>query len=247
MNQLAAIICAAGSSSRFGGKKKKPFIEVAGRAAFLHSVELFTERDDVKQVILVISGDDEEIVKIRWGANLSFFGVRLCLGGKARFESVANALALVREDIDLVAVHDAARCCVTSEIIDRVIRAAQSSQAAIPACPVVPTLKAASNGVITQTIDRQGLYEAQTPQVFDRTLLKQAYKNLSNLDISGTYISDDAQLVELLGHKVSIVETDSSNIKITLPTDVAIAEAILEMRAKAKPEGPIGPYSEAQW
>lgn len=246
MSQVAAIICAAGSSSRFGGKKKKPFVEVAGRAAFLHSIELFTDRDDVKQVILVISKADEEIVKIRWGANLSFFGVRICFGGKARFETVANALKLIREEIDLVAVHDAARCCVTADIIDQVIRAAQSSKAAIPACPVIPTLKAASNGVITQTIDRQGLYEAQTPQVFDRLLLKKAYENLSSLD-NRTHISDDAQLVELLGHKVALVETDNSNIKLTVPTDVAIAEAILKARVKTKPERPIGPYHEAQW
>jgi 2-C-methyl-D-erythritol 4-phosphate cytidylyltransferase len=247
MSKVAVIICAAGSSSRFGGKKKKPFVEVAGRAAFLHSVELFTERDDVKQVLLVISKADEEIVKIRWGANLSFFGIRICFGGKARFETVANALKLVKEDIDLVAVHDAARCCVTADIIDRVIRAAESSKAAIPACPVIPTLKAASNGVIIQTVDRQGLYEAQTPQIFDRILLKQAYDNLSNLDNNGTHISDDAQLVELLGHKVTLVETDNSNIKLTLPTDVAIAEAILKAQVKTKPEGPIGPYNEAQW
>jgi len=77
MSQIAAIICAAGSSRRFGGKTKKPFVDVAGRAAFLRSVELFTERSDVKQVLLAISPDDEEIVRIKWGANLSFFGVNL--------------------------------------------------------------------------------------------------------------------------------------------------------------------------
>jgi 2-C-methyl-D-erythritol 4-phosphate cytidylyltransferase len=247
MNQVAAIICAAGKSHRFGGRKNKALVDVAGRAAFLRSVELFTERDDVKQVILAIAPEDEEIVKIKWGANLSFFGVSLCLGGKERFDTVSNALKLIKNDINLVAVHDAARCCVTPDIIDRVINAAQANKAAIPACPVIGTLKAVSQGVIAQTINRQGLYEAQTPQIFDIELLKKAYKNLSNIDPKETYISDDAQLVELLGHKVAIVQTDSSNIKITRPTDVSVAEAILKSQVKTKPEGPIGPYNEAQW
>ncbi len=247
MSQIAAIICAAGSSSRFGGKKKKPFVDVAGRAAFLRSVELFTERSDVKQVILAIAPDDEEIVKIKWGANLSFFGVSLCFGGEERFETVANALKLLKDDIDLVAVHDAARCCVTSDTIQRVIEAAQANKAAIPACPVIGTLKAAEHGVVSKTVDRQGLYEAQTPQIFDRTLLTEAYNNLSDLCKEGTSISDDAQLVEKLGHRVAIVETDNTNIKITHPADVAIAEAILKTQAKKTPEGPINPYNEAQW
>ncbi len=247
MSQIAAIICAAGSSRRFGGKTKKPFVDVAGRAAFLRSVELFTERSDVKQVLLAISPDEEEIVKIKWGASLSFFGVGLCFGGEERFETVANALKLLKDDIDLVAVHDAARCCVTAEIIQQVIEAAQANRAAIPACPVIPTLKAVANGVVSNTLDRQGLYEAQTPQIFDKTLLTEAYKDLPNLNKQGACISDDAQLVELYGHKVTIVETDNSNIKITGPTDVAIAEAIIKTQLKNKPKGPITPFHEAQW
>ncbi len=247
MSQVAAIICAAGSSSRFGGKKKKPFIDVAGRAAFLRSVELFTDRSDVKQVLLAISPEDEEIVKVRWGANLSFFGVTICFGGTERFETVANALELVKDDIDLVAVHDAARCCVTAALIDQTIKAAEISRAAIPACPVVPTLKFVSKGVVSKTIDRQGFYEAQTPQIFDKSLLIKAYKNLATIDHTRTYVSDDAQLVEMINQKVTVVETDNSNIKITHPNDVAIAEAILKIQAKNKPEGPINPYAEAQW
>jgi len=247
MSHVAAIICAAGSSSRFGGRTKKPFADVAGRAAFLRSVELFTERSDVKQVLLAIAPDDEEIVKIKWGANLSFFGVSLCFGGEERFETVANALRLLKDDIDLVAIHDAARCCVTADIIQQVIEAARSHQAAIPACPVIATLKAVSDGIVSETRDRQGLYEAQTPQVFDRTLITEAYKNLPNLNNKGINISDAAQLVEHFGHRVAVVETDSSNIKITHPTDVAIAEAILKTQVKTKPKGPINPYNEAQW
>ncbi|OHB60013.1 MAG: 2-C-methyl-D-erythritol 4-phosphate cytidylyltransferase [Planctomycetes bacterium RBG_13_46_10] len=260
---VAVIICAAGPSSRFagqggsssggdknkpafGGLRKKQFVDLSGRAVFLRSVELFSSRDDVKQILLAISPEDEELVKVKWGANLNFFNVKICFGGAERFETVGKALELVKDDIDLIAVHDAARCCVTAELIEEVIVAAAKNGAAIPACPVSATIKEVKKDkTIIKTIDRSNLYEAQTPQIFEASLLKRAYANLKNLKDSK--ISDDSQLVEALGEKVAIVETDSSNIKITRQSDIPIAEAILKSRPKPKPEGPIGPYIEAQW
>jgi len=243
--KVAAIICAAGASSRFGGKRKKPFVDVGGKAAFLYSVELFSNRKDVKQIILAISPDDEELVSIKWGPNLKFFNVQICFGGNERFETVERAMELVRDEIDLIAVHDAARCCVTNQWVENGIAFAGRTGAAVLACPVVATLKKAKNNIIVKTVDRTDLYEAQTPQIFAADLLRQAYSNLKNVDKSK--ISDDSQLVEALGREVSIVETDFSNIKITRQSDIAIAEAILKSRPKPKPEGPIGPYYEAQW
>jgi len=242
---VAVIICAAGASSRFGGKRKKPFVDVAGRAVFLRSVELFASRDDVKQILLAIAADDEELVNVKWGPNLKFFNVKIFLGGTERFDTVQKGLELIKDDIDLIAVHDAVRCCVTEKWISAVFAAAAQSGAALLACPITATIKQAKDNIIIKTVDRTGLYEAQTPQVFEASLLKKAYENLKNLDKSK--ISDDAQLVEALGDKVSIVETDSSNIKITRKNDIAIAEAILKTRPKPKPEGPAGPYIEAQW
>jgi len=242
---VAVIICAAGSSSRFGGKRKKPFVDVAGRAAFLRSVELFDNRDDVKQILLGIPSEDEELVNVKWGTNLKFFNVKIFFGGAERFETVTKALELVEDKTDLIAVHDAVRCCVTKEWIEKVISTAAQTGAAILACPITATIKEAKDNTIIKTIDRTGLYEAQTPQVFEAKLLKKAYENLKNLDKSK--ISDDSQLVEALGHEVSIVEIDFSNIKITQQSDVAIAEAIIKSRPKTKPTGYIGPYAEAQW
>lgn len=242
---VAAIICAAGASSRFGGKRKKVFADVGGRAVFLRSVELFSNRDDVKQVLLGIAAEDEELVNVKWGPNLKFFGVKIFMGGRERFETVAKGLDLVKNDIDLVAVHDACRCCVTDKIVDESIAAAAQSGAAIPACAVTATIKQVKDNVIAGTVDRSDLYEAQTPQVFSLELLKKAYDNIENLDKS--CISDDAQLVEALGHMVTIVEADSSNIKITRGSDIAVAEAIIKSRPKPAPEGPVGPYIEAQW
>ena len=258
---VAVIICAAGASSRFGGsttlttggKRKKPFVDVAGRAAFLRSIELFADRDDVKQILLGIPKEDEELVNVKWGTNLQFFNVKIFFGGAERFETVTKALELVRDDIDLIAVHDAVRCCVTKEWIEKVISTAAQTGAAILACPITATIKQVKDNTIIKTIDRTGIYEAQTPQVFDAKLLKKAYENLKNLDKGKISVDstgsprDDAQLVEAIGEKVSIVETDFSNIKITQQSDVAIAEAIIKSRPKPKPKGYVGPYGEAQW
>ncbi|MHC4642705.1 MAG: 2-C-methyl-D-erythritol 4-phosphate cytidylyltransferase [Planctomycetota bacterium] len=242
---VGVIICAAGASSRFGGKRKKPFVDVSGRAAFLRSVELFTSRDDVKQVLLAIAPEDEELVTVKWGPNLKFYDVQICLGGDERFDTVTKALKLIKDNVDMIAVHDAVRCCVTKKWIDDCFAAAAKTGAAMLACPVSATIKKVKDNVIQKTVDRSGLYEAQTPQVFEASLLKKAYDNLKNLDAAK--ISDDSQLVEALGHKVSIVETDSSNIKITQKNDIAIAQAIIKSRAKAIPKGYIGPYAEAEW
>ena len=245
IQNVAVIICAAGASSRFGGTRKKAFVDVAGRAVFLRSVEHFADRDDVKQVLLGIASEDEELLSVKWGPNLKFFNVDIFMGGDERFDTVIKGLELVKDDIELVAVHDACRCCITKEIIDATFAAAAKSGAALPACPVAATIKQVRDSTIERTVDRAGLYEAQTPQVFAADLLRKAYENLKNLDKST--ISDDSQLVEALGHKVSIVEADSSNIKITHKGDIAIAEAILKSRPKPIPEGPAGPYIEAQW
>jgi len=194
---------------------------------------------------LGIAPEDEELVSVKWGATLKFFNVKLFFGGYKRFDTINKGLELVKDDVDLIAVHDACRCCVTDKLIDEVIAAAGKSGAAIPACPVAATIKQVKDNCIIKTVDRVGLYEAQTPQVFQASLLKRAYQSLKNLDQAK--ISDDSQLVEAMGEKVTIVEADSSNIKITYQSDIAIAEAIIKSRPKPKPEGYIGPYAEAQW
>jgi len=244
-SNIAVIICAAGPGTRFGGKRRKQFVDVAGRAAFLRSVELFSNREDVKQILLGIPQQDEEIVRIRYGANLSLFKTKVFIGGQTRFETVGIGLAMLKDDINLVAIHDAARCCVTAKWIDDCIKSAVNYGAAILACPVTATLKNVKDGVIIKTIDRNGLYEAQTPQVFGINLLKKSREAVDKT--TAEKITDDSQLVEVLGHKVSIVETDSSNIKITYPADISIAEAILKSRPEPKKEGYVGPFYEAQW
>jgi 2-C-methyl-D-erythritol 4-phosphate cytidylyltransferase len=184
-------------------------------------------------------------VTVKWGPNLKFFNVKVFFGGKERFDTIVEGLKLLKEDIELVAVHDACRCCATDELVGNVLAKAAETGAAIPAAPVTATLKQVRDGVITKTVERAGLYEAQTPQVFETALLRKAYENLGN--VNKATVTDDAFLVEALGHKIAIVESDASNIKITKPSDIPIAEAIIKSRPKPKPEGPMGPFMEAQW
>ncbi len=174
--KVAAIICAAGPGTRFGGKRKKQFVEVAGRPVFLRSIELFSDRDEVKQILLGIAKEDEETVKITWGAKLSFFHVKTFVGGQERFDTIRKALELLKEDIELVAVHDACRCCATAQLVTDTIAKAAETGAAIPAAPVTATIKQVKDGMIIRTVDRSDLYEAQTPQVFETSLLKKGVR-----------------------------------------------------------------------
>jgi 2-C-methyl-D-erythritol 4-phosphate cytidylyltransferase len=229
VSTFAVILPAAGRSSRFRDKHyKKPFAPLAGRAVWLHSAERFLNRSDVKQVILVISPEDREEFMSKFGANVAILGIEVVNGGKERFESIENALAKVKTDIDFVAVHDAARPCIANEWIDTVFEAAVKTGAAIPAIPVAGTLKRSADGkTIQETVDRSNLWEAQTPQVFRRTLLIEAYAKRG-----GKPATDDAQLVERLGKPVAIVEGSPINMKITTKDDLRLAEHALKALPK---------------
>src|SRR5712692_8331244 len=136
MARFAVILPAAGQSSRFKDKEKKPFANLDGRAVWLRSAELFVARNDVCQCLIVIAREDEELFKRRYGANLAFMNVQIVLGGSERFESVANALALVKAEADFVAIHDAVRPCLTAAQVDAVFAKAEQKGAALLAVPV---------------------------------------------------------------------------------------------------------------
>lgn len=244
MAKIAVIVPAAGQSSRFGDKPKKPFALLEGRPVVIRTLELFINRQDVVQTILAVAPEDTEEVKRKFGPNLSFMGVNLVEGGAQRAETVAKALERVKPEADFVAVHDAVRPCVTEEMIDAVFAQAAKSGAAILAAPVRGTLKRVGTAnLIEHTVSRDGLWEAQTPQVFRKDWLVEAY---AKRDQAPDPVTDDAQLLELLGKKVTVVESDLSNLKITSPTDLRLAQAILKSRPPAKAKG-LGAFEEAQW
>jgi 2-C-methyl-D-erythritol 4-phosphate cytidylyltransferase len=246
MAQYAVILPAAGRSSRFKDKEKKPFANLDGRAVWLRSAELFITRKDVCQCLIIVASGDQEVFQRRYGANLAFMNVQVAPGGTERFDSVANALALVKPEADFVAVHDAVRPCLTKALIDAVFSQAEKSGAAILAVPVSDTIKQVdAKQQIKATLPRQGLWLAQTPQVFRRDWLVEAYAQRAKL---GKDITDDAQLVEAAGHPVTVVEGSASNIKITAKADLFLAEAILKSQPKPKPAGPTHPFAEeAMW
>lgn len=244
MAKFAVVLPAAGQSSRFKDKEKKPFATLDGRAVWLRTIELFVTRDNVCQCLIVVAKDDQEMFRRRYQANMAFMNVQIADGGKERFESVANALAMIKPEVDFVAVHDAVRPCLREEQINAVFAKAEKTGAALLAVPVTDTLKQVDNQHKVQaTVERRGLWLAQTPQVFRRDWLIEAYTNRAKL---GKDITDDAQLVEAAGHPVHVVEGSPQNIKITTRGDLILANAILKAQPKPKPSGPIHPFAEEE-
>jgi 2-C-methyl-D-erythritol 4-phosphate cytidylyltransferase len=243
MPQFAVILPAAGKSARFKDKEKKPFTNLDGRAVWLRATEFFVTRSDVCQCIIIVSADDQDMFRRRYGANLAFMNVQIANGGAERFESVANALSLLKPEAELVAIHDAVRPCLTEALVNNVFNKAAETGAALLAVPVSDTLKQVSGTQVQATVSRQGLWLAQTPQVFRRDWLESAYANRGKL---GKDITDDAQLVEAAGHKVHVVDGATTNIKITTRADLILAEAILKAMPKPKPKGPAHPFAEEE-
>lgn len=261
--KIAVIIPAAGVGRRFteasslgGAAGSKLEADLAGKPVFLRSVELFLGRPGVGQVILAVNPQTIDEFRFRWGDKLAFHGVEVVPGGtRERWETVRLALQRVEGSATHVAVHDAARPLTSEALIERVLEAAKSHAAVIPALPVSSTLKRISREDasvaedkdpldailgqagkprvsvrrVVETVDRRDLVEVQTPQVFAADLLRRAYARLgAGLDPAA--ITDDAGLVEALGEPVAAVDGEATNFKITRPDDLELAAALVEKR-----------------
>ena len=233
--KVAVILPAAGTSSRFGGPVKKPFVTLAGTPVWRRAVELFCRRPDVVAVLLVLHPDDEAEFRAKHGGELLFLyeNVTLVTGGAERSESVANALRHVPPAADLVAVHDCVRPLTPAAVIDAVFAKAAATGAALAAVPLADTLKRVdpATGRVTATVPRAGLWQAQTPQVFRRDWLTAAYADRATWRPA---VTDDAQVMEAAGHPVAVVVGSGRNFKITTNEDLATAEVMLAERAVAK-------------
>jgi len=243
MAKFAVILAAAGRSSRFSAnRRKKPFVELKGRAVWIRSAECFVNREDVVQTVVVVAPDDLEWFKEKFQANLAFMNIDIVAGGAERFESVQNGLAHVRADADFVAVHDAARPLLVKEWVDAIFEAAEKHGAAIPAVPVPGTLKRVGpDNLIRETVSREGLWEAQTPQVFRRELLLEAFAKRGSLRAT-----DEAQLVEHAGHQVAVIEGSPMNFKITTAADFRMAEAVVDALPKPKTFRALHPFADEE-
>jgi len=228
---VVALVLAAGRGERFGGDVPKGFTPLAGRSLLAHSVLALAASPEIDQVLPVVADDDAE----RWAhCQAELGGVAKLLdpviGGAERQDSMRAGLAAVPDDTALVAVHDAARPLVRPGLVSAVVRAAREHGAALLAVPVPDTLKRARDGVVVETPDRREYFRAQTPQVFRIDLLREG---LAKAEAAGRVVSDDAGLVEALGAPVHLVMGDPENLKITVASDLAAAEALL---ARRRPE-----------
>src|SRR5256885_8684810 len=237
---LSAIIVAAGSSERMGFDKL--FALVSGKPVIAHTIEAFERTDCVDEIILV--GRADSLDEFRKIVSEPTKVKQIVAGGAERSDSVRAGLDHVNVKSDVVAVHDAARPLVTPEKITRVFEACRTSGgAATLAEPINDTLKRADLAavaasaeeavdlVIAESIDRSGVYGMQTPQVFARKLLEEAYQQVAKKNVS---VTDEVSAVELLGCKVILVANHDFNFKITYPRDLPMAEFVLKQRAANK-------------
>jgi len=224
---VAAVIVAAGRGTRMGAGRPKTFLRVGGATILERSVRAFVSHPRIGRVVVAVAEPDDA------ARVLGPLAARVVLvrGGTERQDSVRAGLGAIPEsDADIVLVHDAARPLVTRDLIDAVIEAAGSGGAAVPATVPSATVKrVAENGVVEETVPRDRLRLAQTPQGFLAPFLREAYALAARDGFLGT---DDAALVERAGRSVRVVEGSQENIKITTPLDLLLAEAILEERAR---------------
>ena len=242
MAKFAVILPAAGRSSRFRDKSyKKPFAPLANKAIWLHSAERFLGRrrrgaDDPGDC----ARGPRPISTSSSPPTSPFWAFEVIDGGAERADSVEAALARVKPEADFICVHDAARPCLTDAWIDDIFAAAEKTGAAIFAIPVAGTLKrVGADHKIEETVPRDSLWEAQTPQVFRRQLLLEAYAKRG-----GFPATDDAQLVERIGHPVTVVPGSPMNMKITTKEDQRLAEQALKALPKPKLPGPLHPFDD---
>ena len=208
----------------------------------MHSAQKFAGRSDVQQTIIVVSPDDESEFRQANEQVLSELKATVVAGGAERMDSVSNGLDAVNNDIHFVAIHDGARPCVSTELIESLFDAAQTCECVIPALPVSSTVKRSTDGgkTVAHTVDRSQLYLAQTPQVFSRTALIDLFEKYfrTETDLSMT---DEAQLAEHFGIEVRLMAGCPLNLKLTTQTDLQIAETFLQNNRSIHFDAPTDP------
>src|ERR1043165_5268395 len=222
-----AIIAAAGQGTRLGGGRPKQFLELAGFPIIIHTLKTFEQCAEIQEIIVVLPAEDTANFLALAGEQGLRKLARVVPGGATRGESVWRGLQSVRAaTAEIVAVHDGVRPFVTPEEITETVLAARASGAAILTAPVIDTIKETEDGKVLGTLDRARLRRALTPQCFRYELLRRAFEQAPEFVARAT---DESSLVEMLGVKVSIVEGNARNIKITGPEDLAFAEILLKV------------------
>jgi len=229
--RVEAIVPAAGLGLRLEAGLPKPLVKIAERPILIHTLRALSESRSIRRIILAVNkgclDKFREVLK-RFPVKKR---IELVLGGASRRESVENCLKTIDSAANIILVHDAVRPFVSKDLIDRLLKEAKVSPAVICGVPVKATIKSVRchlSGIrkgylVEKTLERESLWEIQTPQVFRRELLLEAYKKYRN-----GVVTDDASLVERLGVQVKVIYGSYFNIKITTPEDLLFAQAILK-------------------
>ena len=229
--KVAAIIPAAGLGTRMGKVSpeshsgRKQFLRLGDSSVLIHTIRQFVDAGSIGEILVSVRDDDRESFAAELAGQGFAKPVRIATGGRNRQESVENALALVGDDVDLVAVHDAVRPLITPALIDKAVQQAAGSGAVILGIPAVDTVKRVDQRIVHATLPREMIMLAQTPQIFRASLLRRAFENANHDGFVGT---DEASLVEHLGEDVHVMMGSPRNIKITRPQDLVLARFYLE-------------------
>ena len=221
-NRTAAIIAAAGSGRRMNCAVAKQYLRLSGIPVIVHAMSPFEKAKSVDEIVLVVPIDDVDFVKQNIVRAYGFEKITHVLsGGEKRQDSVMEALRRIGDEVDVVVIHDGARPFVETGHIDMLIREARSCGAVVTGIPITDTIKMVNGEYrVTRTIDRTMLWQAQTPQAFDKNLIMEAYTSAYK---NGFYGTDDASLVERIGIEVRMVCGTLKNIKITTEDDFQFA------------------------
>ncbi|MFC5559544.1 2-C-methyl-D-erythritol 4-phosphate cytidylyltransferase [Ureibacillus thermophilus] len=220
------VLPAAGSGKRMGAGTNKLFLSLADKPILIHTLEVFEKDSKCTGIYLAVKPEEREYIQ-RLLNEYNITKVKgLPNGGKERQHSV-HACLKVMKDVDIVLVHDAARPFILQSVIDRLVETAYEKGAAIAGVRAKDTMKKVREGIIVETVEREDLWAIQTPQAFRFELLRQAEDLAEKVGFLGT---DEAMLVERLGHEIHIVESSYENIKITTKEDLIFGEAILKNR-----------------
>jgi len=220
------IIAAAGTGSRMASERPKQFLQLAGTPIIFHTLKPFELCDSIQEVIVVLPAEESAEFLAQAGKRGLRKLARVVPGGTTRADSVKRGLQAIRAaTAEIIAVHDGVRPFVTVEEIENTIEAARRDGAAILTTPATDTIKRVEGDTVVETLARQNLRQALTPQCFRYELLRRAYEQV---DVADPSLTDESVLVERLGHRVTIVAGSARNIKITTPCDLLLAEALLQ-------------------
>ena len=227
--RTSALILAGGTGSRMQSDKTKQFIDIFGKTVLERTLLAFEKSELIDEIVLVVRDEETEEAQATLDSLSLSKSVRLTVGGSCRAQSAKNGFFAADSTMDFVAIHDAARCLITPEMIDKVVETAHKTKAATAVCSVYDTVKLIDeNGKIVSTVPRSSVVRAQTPQVFSRELYERALIECEYL----SEITDDNMLIENIGAEIYAVDLGPTNVKITTREDLTLAKNILTERGE---------------